>query len=362
MSAPVSTVGGAPGAPSPQPRVGLAKGDEVLKARPAHSVSTSTVSTSYKPGRTLQHPEAKRNFQPSVPSLRRMAMQAINQVINGDLDESDFGEQIELAEARVKAARRELAEAEEFAASAERAWEQIAAIIDESRNIAEAWDRMDPGERRILFSYWVEELHIVVEPIRGKRRANNKTAVVWLRNVPGPQYFPIGRQLPIAEEISSETQGSDSSSARSASASAACGEPTSPNAQAACPRTSADESESASASTGTADSDPQLPSATDRLRAKPSRPARRIAEPRENESQAASSRAVSSSSTSDGESVPGCQTSDSSGSTPAGESPGGRAAYEGSEEGAENLRVKGHTSWEISHPYLTAPGRRGSLV
>ena len=60
------------------------------------------------------------------------------------------------------------------------------------------------------------------------------------------------------------------------------------------------------ASTGTASGDPQLPSPTQALRANPARPARRNADPSENESDAASSSAVSSSAMSDGEAVPGC--------------------------------------------------------
>jgi hypothetical protein len=49
-------------------------------------------------------------------------------------------------------------------------------------------------------------------------------------------------------------------------------------------------------------------------------------------------------STSEGGRVPGCQPSDGNRSTPIGDSPGPRSANAGSDEGAENLRLKGHTS------------------
>lgn len=47
----------------------------------------------------------------------------------------------------------------------------------------------------------------------------------------------------------------------------------------------------------------------------------------------------------DGERVPGCdRDAPASSCTPNGASPGPRAANEGSDEGAEKLRLKGHTS------------------
>jgi hypothetical protein len=81
--------------------------------------------------------------------------------------------------------------------------------------------------------------------------------------------------------------------------------PTRPSAHAACPRTSGSGSPSALDSTGSAPGDPQFPSATQTFRANPALPARRIAEPRLNASQASGSSAISRSATSDGASVPG---------------------------------------------------------
>ncbi len=178
------------------------------------------------------------------------------------------------------------------------------------------------------------------------KRANNKAAVVWLKRLPMRLYFPLGRQLPSAAATSFETDGSDSLAACSSSADAAEIEEIRPSAQAACARTRGSGSDNAEASTGTASTDPQLPSATQTLRAKPARPARRMAEPLENESHAASSSAVSSNAISDGDSVPGREDDEpGAGCTPNGDSPADRAAYAGSAAGAENLRVKGHTSW-----------------
>lgn len=151
--------------------------------------------------------------------------------------------------------------------------------------------------------------------------------------------------FPSASEISSETHGSDSPADRCARAATAEADPTLPNAQAACPRTSGSGSDKEEVSTGTASGEAQLPSPTQRLRANPARPALRIAEPRENDSQEDSSSAVSNNSISDGDSVPGCEDEEpGSGCTLNGGSPGERAAYPGSDACSENLRVNGHTS------------------
>lgn len=117
--------------------------------------------------------------------------------------------------------------------------------------------------------------------------------------------FALERQASIAADNSSRTDASDSTDARSDSAALAGADPTLPSAQAACVRTSGSGSDSARVSTGTASGAAQLPSATHTLRAKPARPARRIADPFENESHASSSSAVSSSAIREGASVPG---------------------------------------------------------
>jgi hypothetical protein len=106
-----------------------------------------------------------------------------------------------------------------------------------------------------------------------------------------------------------------------------------PSAQAACARNSGSESDNAAVNAGTASGDPQLPSPTHTLRAKPARPARRIAEPLVNASQAASTKAILSSSTSEGASVPGCD-DPPPGCTPNGDSPGERAQTKASPDGA----------------------------
>jgi hypothetical protein len=126
----------------------------------------------------------------------------------------------------------------------------------------------------------------------------------------------------------------------------ASADPTLPSAQAACARTNGTGSDSARESTGTASREPQLPSPTHTLRANPALPDRRIAEPRENASHAASSSAVSSNAMSDGDAVPGCDR-DAPGSscTPNGGSPGARAANAGSDAACEKRIENGHTSW-----------------
>lgn len=162
-----------------------------------------------------------------------------------------------------------------------------------------------------------------------------------------PKFFALNGQGPSAAESSDLTDSSDSTDSPDDRAALAWADPTRPSAQAACARTNGSGSESADASTGTASGDPQLPSPTQTLRAKPARPARRMADPLENESQEASSSAASSSSMSDGDSVPGCEDEEpGSGSTPNGGSPGAREAYAGSVEGFEKVRVNGQTSWE----------------
>jgi hypothetical protein len=169
-----------------------------------------------------------------------------------------------------------------------------------------------------------------------------------LRTAPSdPKFFALDRQASTAADNSPRTDTSDSTDARSDSAALASAEPTLPSAQAACARTNGSESDSARESTRIAAGEPQLPSPTHRLRANPALPDRRIGEPRENESHAASSSAVSSKAMSDGEAVPGCDLdAPSSSCTPNGGSPGPRAANEGSDVGAENLRLNGQTSWE----------------
>ena len=271
---------------------------------------------------------------------------------NEDFDITEFEAQAKPVQQKVAAARAALRDAEKFAASREAAWERVASIIDETRNLAEAWPTLGEPGRKALLDYWVYNVQIVVEPIPGMKRANEKFAVVTLRTAPNdPRFFALDGQGVRAAASSDLTDSSGSTDDREASASFASAEPTRPSAQAACPRTNGSGSESAEVSTGTASDDPQLPSPTQTFRANPARPARRMADPLENESQAASSNAVSSNSIKDGAAVPGCDAEEpGSGSTPNGNSSGAREAYPGSEAGVEKVRVNGQTSWQMSHP------------
>jgi len=221
-------------------------------------------------------------------------------------------------------------------------------IIDETRNFAEAWSTLDEPRRKALLDYWVYNVQIAVEPILGMKRANEKFAIVTLRTAPNdPRFFALDGQGARAAASSDLTHSSDSTDKREASAPLASAESTRPSTQAACPRTNGSGSESAEVSTGTASGDPQLPIPTQTLRANSARRARRMADPLENESHAASSKAISSNSINDGAAVPGGDAEEpGSGSTPNGNSPGPREAYAGSAAGLEKVRVNGHTSWE----------------
>jgi hypothetical protein len=177
---------------------------------------------------------------------------------------------------------------------------------------------------------------------RSSRRRRSRSG----SSSPRPDHA-LNRQGPSAAASSELTDSSDSTDALDDMAALASAVPTRPSAQTACPRTSGSGSASPAVSTGTASGDAQLPSPTHTLRAHPARPARRNADPLENESHAASSSAVSSSAMSDGEAVPACDLDAPGAScTPNGGSPGARAANPGSGAGFEKRLVNGHTSWE----------------
>lgn len=267
-------------------------------------------------------------------------LRAIALAADADLDESEFRREIEPLKQDLKAAKRRLAEAEELAGSREDAWETLSAILDETRNLAETWDVAGPEERKILLDYWVLDVWIVVDPIPGLKRANQKTAVVTLAAAPNlVKPLPVGRQLESASVISSRTQGSSSLTSRRrrlepieaiTSAGQSIPEAILPSAQAACPRTSASGSSSARVRAGTASGEPQFPSATATLRSSPRRFARFTGDPR--------NRLENSSCVSDIISVS---------STPSTPSRGTKA---GSAVGVENLWLNGHTSWQMSQP------------
>ena len=259
------------------------------------------------------------------------------------LDTDAFIDELKRTQQRLQAAEADLREAKEFAASRELAWDRIVQTLDESRNLAQVWDRVGLDERRILLDWWVLDILIVVEPIPGKKRANEKSAIVTLATAPDtPRYFELGPPCS-ARSNSSRTDSSTSSTKASSKATKASGDAMRPSAHAECPRTSGLGSDSAAANTGTASADPQLPKATATLRRNPARLERVSGDPLENDFQAASSMDINS--INDGKSVPGCQASAGSGSTPSGSSPGILEAYAGC-DGTEgpNLRECGHTS------------------
>jgi hypothetical protein len=224
-------------------------------------------------------------------------------------------------------------------------------------SIAAAWDMLSLEEKAVIFRQWVVAAFIAVEKIPGRKRGHPKHAVFYLAGTPrsGAEADDAAANASLISTITSWSVSADSEFSSAATAET---EPTRPSAQAECDRTSGSESDSPDLNGGTAASSPQLPSATATFRRKPARPARRTGEPRENASQPDSSMDIRS--TSDGASVPGCHPSESNGSTPTGGSPGPRAANDGSDEGTENLRLKGHTSWEECRlPRFVIPLPRG---
>lgn len=251
---------------------------------------------------------------------------------NADFDIAEFENQVKPVQQKLAAARTALKDAEKFAASREEAWERLSSVINETRNLAEAWPTLDETGRKALLDYWVYNVQIVVEPIPGMKRANEKFAVVTLRSAPNdPLFFAIGDQSPSAATNSDLTESSDSDDNLDASASNASSVPILPSAQAACPRTNDSESESAAVSAGTASGDPQLPSATATLRNKPRRLARLTGEPLNRRENSSCESPINSTS--------------SAPCTPS------RGQKEDSSVICTNLELlNGHTSWQMSQP------------
>jgi hypothetical protein len=254
---------------------------------------------------------------------------------------------VEPLKRNLAAAEAELERCRKFAESKEETWTAVSKILSESRNLASLWSSLEDEDprRKTLFDYWLLDLLIVVQPVPGKKRLNVKSALARLASIPGsPRHVQLGSSGSSARRTSSRTKASSSAAKLSMSAAEASGEPTLPSAHATCALTSGSGSFSPCVSTGTADGSPQLPSATATFRAKPSRRARRKAEPRENASHASSDSTVRNRSTNEGDSVPGCHADGATDSTPAGACPGSRAAKAGSDDGFENLMLNGHTS------------------
>lgn len=204
----------------------------------------------------------------------------LSALIAAALDESDpddsddpMVQNVKAARQAIKAAKAKLADAESFAVSRENAWERLAGIIHETRNIAAVWEKAGPEERKVLLDYWVDDLMIVVEPIEGMRRANKKTALVSLCTAPNaPVDLELAGQSSISRSADSSaltTAPSTSKGKRRRKAAAASAPPIRPSAEAACDRTSTSGSSKAEASTGTSATAPALPSTTDELRFNP---------------------------------------------------------------------------------------------
>lgn len=260
--------------------------------------------------------------------LVRLAMDAM-QSLDESEDDRALSDSVAASLQQVKQAKANVKAAERFAQQTERAWEQLSSTINETKNLAAAWDRVSAAERKILLDYWVYDVTLVVEPVPGMKRANNKTALVALRTNPhAPRSVGLASgyagNVAMAARSSDKTHSSRSMSARSRSGASPSGEPILPSAQAAWPLISGSSSDSAAASTGTAAGSRELPSETATLRKNPRRLARLIGDLREN-------------STHSGSDIPIQSIND-------GDSNHGLALNASSLTGFANLRVNGHTS------------------
>ncbi len=224
--------------------------------------------------------------------LVRLASAAMQSLGDGEGDDEALLESVAASLQAMKQASANVKSAERLAQQTENAWAQLSATIDETKNLAAAWDRVSLAERKMLLDYWVYDVTLVVEPVPGMKRANYKTALVALRTNPHAAR-PIrlsggyAGKVAMAARNSDETHSSSSIATRSRSGASPSREPILPSAQAAWPLTSGSSSDRDLDSTGTAAGSPELPSATATLRKNPRRLARLIGERRENSTHAA---------------------------------------------------------------------------
>jgi hypothetical protein len=103
----------------------------------------------------------------------------------------------------------EPAKVETFAAEQKVQRDRISKVIDETRNPADIWDSVSLEQRKTIFDWWVLDVLISVEPLGGRKRANQKSAIPFLHSAPGaPLYFTFGRSLPNAASSSPQDDGS----------------------------------------------------------------------------------------------------------------------------------------------------------
>ena len=97
----------------------------------------------------------------------------LDEEIEGDIDKK-LKNKLQEAKQRVRETHRQLKKAEDFATSIDDAWKRFSSAIHETKNIAAAWERKDSGDRRVLFSHWVEEVHNVLNGNRGRSGRRNR--------------------------------------------------------------------------------------------------------------------------------------------------------------------------------------------
>lgn len=295
--------------------------------------------------------QAERDVKLSASAYERLS-QLVAKVLGRDAEgrsDDALVDQLKASNQALDSAKHALEEAKAFARSREEVWPRLSTIIHETRNLAATWEKATPEERKILLSYWVLDVMIVVEPVPGMKRANHKTALVVLRTIPNA---PIAVDLTsgqraaaaIAARTASATAGSSSKGKRSRKAAKAAADPTLPSSEAACRRTKGAGSASPATSAETSSSVPNPASTTDALRLSPVNLTRFMGD-FENAAENSDCNMPSSS-------TARVRASRSKSAA--------RGAKAGSESSRENLQLYGHTSWEKSHQNLATMRLGGS--
>jgi hypothetical protein len=101
-----------------------------------------------------------------------------------ELDDKMFWDQLTDLKQQMEELRRERDQALELERVANAAWDTVAELIDETKNLASIWESGDAQKRKEIFDWWVRQVVIVNDQRPGKRRADAKYAVVYLRTAP----------------------------------------------------------------------------------------------------------------------------------------------------------------------------------
>lgn len=235
-------------------------------------------------------------------------------------------------------------EATATAKSPEQKSARIEELLQSSSFLSRAWSTLPIEKQKALFDFWVDHVMIVVDEIPGYKRANLKTAIVDLAILPNdPVELNLetgARYVRSAASISPSKSGDSSTASRSRKNASASGDPILPSAHAKCRRSKTSASDHAAIKAETSSAEPVLPSTTAALRRSPESLARFMADPR-------------NSSVYSGTPIPSRRSANSRGETPSKKGRGRKG--EPSASSLENLRLYGHTSLQMSHPYSSPP-------